>query len=99
MIRGEERVKVWVALFTCLVSRAVHMEVVPDVSGATFIYALQNMAALFRTPELLISDNATNFTMTNRLLQKMADDREVINKCAVSCVVWKFIPVKAAWYL
>ena len=28
----------------------------------------------------------------------MADAREGINKCAASRIVWKFIPVKAAWF-
>ena len=97
--RGEKKViKVWVCVFTCLVTRAIHLEVVPDNTAITFLGALTNMAAIYRTPEMLVSDNATNFTKCNKMLREIALDRAVIEKCTASYIKWKFIPVKSAWF-
>ena len=33
--------KVWICLFTCLVTRAIHLDIVPDLSATTFIRCLK----------------------------------------------------------
>ena len=37
--------KVWICLFTCLVTRAIHLDIVPDLSATTFIRCLKQFAA------------------------------------------------------
>ena len=54
--------KAYIALFTCAASRAVHLELTPDLDSATFIRALKRFIARRGFPSLLISDNATTFT-------------------------------------
>ena len=58
--RGEET-KVYVCLFTCATSRAIHLEVVADLSTETFLLAFRRFAGHRSTPQLMISDNATIF--------------------------------------
>ena len=56
--RGKES-KVYICLFTCATSRAIHLEVVTDLSAETFLLAFRRFAGCRSTPQLMISDNAT----------------------------------------
>ncbi|XP_075990122.1 uncharacterized protein LOC142985760 [Anticarsia gemmatalis] len=58
---GRRREKRWGALFTCLTTRAVHIELVASLSTDSAIMALRRMAARRGWPRLMYSDNATNF--------------------------------------
>ena len=59
---GDQRpTKVYIALFTCAVVRAVHLEVVEDLSSESFIRAFRRFVSRRRVPERLISDIAKNF--------------------------------------
>ena len=55
-IRSE---KLWICLFTCLVTRAVHLDVVTDISREKFIRRLKRFVARKRIPRKLLSDKAT----------------------------------------
>ena len=50
--------KAYICLFTCGLSRAVHLEVVQDLSVETFLQAFRRFAARKSLPHLLLSDNA-----------------------------------------
>ena len=95
---GRSRKKIWIALFTCMVSRAVHLEVVPDISALTFLQALQSLAWKKGTPKLLMSDNATCFTGANRLLKEMSEERQVQVDLATKGIEWSFTPPRAPWF-
>ena len=53
--------KVWICLFTCCVTRAVHLELVLDLSAVTFIRCLKRFAARRGLPRKIVSDNAKTF--------------------------------------
>ncbi|GIX90662.1 reverse transcriptase [Caerostris darwini] len=53
--------KVYIALFTCAVTRAVHIEVVSDMSVKSFIFALQCFLSRRGGCKLIYSDNAKSF--------------------------------------
>ena len=53
--------KVYIALFTCAVVRAVHLEVVEDLSSESFIRAFRRFVSRRGVPRRLISDNAKKF--------------------------------------
>ena len=53
--------KVYVCLFTCGVSRAVHLEIVTDLSVETFLQALRRFAARRSLPRIMLSDNASTY--------------------------------------
>ena len=58
---GEES-KVYICLFTCATSRAVHLEVVTDLSVPTFLLAFCHFAAQRSLPQVMMLDNATTYT-------------------------------------
>ncbi|XP_055613513.1 uncharacterized protein LOC129759956 [Uranotaenia lowii] len=53
--------KAYIALFVCFSTKAVHIELVGDLSTASFLSALQRFVARRGKPQYIYSDNATNF--------------------------------------
>ena len=95
---GRARKKVWIALFTCMVSRAIHIETVPDLSADTFIQALQAMSWNRGTPKTMLSDNATCFTKADKILKELCQNRQLQEELAVKGISWSFTPVRAPWF-
>ena len=50
--------KVYLALFTCGISRAVHLEVVPDLSTSAFLRCFKRFVSRRGTPSIIVTDNA-----------------------------------------
>lgn len=53
--------KGWIAVFVCLVTRAVHLEVVEGMSSEDFLNAYTRFASRRGYPEKIFSDHGTNF--------------------------------------
>ena len=95
---GRARRKIWIALFTCMVSRAIHIETVPDLTADTFVKALQAMSWDKGTPKALMSDNATCFTKADKMLKELHGEREVQEDLSIKGITWLFIPARAPWF-
>ena len=59
----QEIYKVWICLFTCLSIRAIHLEVVSDLSAEQFILCLRRFISLYGTPNRIYLDNASQFKL------------------------------------
>ena len=95
---GSEEVKAYVCLFTCATSRAVHLEVVTDLSTATFMLAFRRFVGRRSLPELMISDNATTYEAAADELKKLFSSEELHTALGIRGTTWKFIPKKAPWF-
>ncbi|EYB83841.1 hypothetical protein Y032_0328g2641 [Ancylostoma ceylanicum] len=98
--RTQER-KVWVCLFTCMTTRAVHLEAVIDNSTAQFLLAFRRFIARRGAPELVLSDNAPTFklgreVLTNELV-KMKDEEIIHNFTTEHNFRWNFITPLSPW--
>ena len=85
--------KAWGCLFTCLQTRAVHVELVADMSTTTFLRAFSRMCARRGVPDYIWSDNAASFKSADRTLRqlyKQIDWNEVHNKGVVKNIEWRF---------
>lgn len=58
---GRRREKFWAVLFTCLTTRAIHLELAHSPSADSAIMAVRRMAARRGQPFVLYSNNGTNF--------------------------------------
>lgn len=90
---GRSNVKRWVALFTCLTIRAVHMEVVHSLSTVSCIMAVQRFVARRGQPREFWSDNATCFQGTSNELKER--NKILAEKFTTPECTWKFIPPAA----
>lgn len=61
--------KVWICLYTCCVVRAVHLELVPDMSAPTFLRSFKRFAARRGLPSRMISDNGRTFKAASKEIQ------------------------------
>lgn len=79
---GSANSKRWVILFTCLTSRAVHNEVVEELSSSAFINALRRFIGIRGSVREFRSDRGTNFigaTDNLRIDAINVEDGPVIN--------------------
>lgn len=68
--RGIKTTKGYVAVFVCMVTKAVHLELVSDLTTSSFIAALRRMSARRGSPSDIFCDNGRNFVGTSRVLQQ-----------------------------
>ena len=68
--QGRSHVKRYGCIFTCLVVRAVHIEILHSLDTDSFLNALQRFMARIGQPEVIRSDNGTNFVGGNRELRE-----------------------------
>ena len=100
---GQEVFKIWVALFTCLMCRAIHLEYTTTLSGEGFIKCLRRFIARRGTPKLIISDNGQQFKIGERAFNKAATEHEqkaqqdVLHYCAYSKIEWRYITEYSPW--
>ncbi|XP_062712088.1 uncharacterized protein LOC134289722 [Aedes albopictus] len=76
VVVGRRREKRYVAVFTCLVVRAVHLEVAHDLSTPSCIMAIRRFVRRRGSPVEIFSDNGTNFVGASRIL---ADQIKSVN--------------------
>ena len=69
--------KVYIALYTCGSSRAVHLDVVPDLTAETFIRSFKRFICRRGIPRLVVSDNAKTFKTTAKFLSSIFELPEV----------------------
>ena len=90
--------KVWICLFTCCVSRAVHLELVLDMTTATFIRCIKRFAARRGLPRKFLSDNAKTFKSAAKVLRTVCDHPDVRGYLSLAGIDWSFNLEKAPWW-
>ena len=92
------KVKRWGCLFTCLVTRAVHIEVSPSLEADDFINVLDRFMNRRGNPEMIRSDCGTNFKgATNELKKELErmDQLKIAKSLQRKEIKWHFNPPEA----
>ncbi|XP_055645638.1 uncharacterized protein LOC129782531 [Toxorhynchites rutilus septentrionalis] len=94
--------KAYIAVFVCFASKAVHLELVCDLSTEAFIAALRRFIAHHGMPTEIHSDNGTNFQGANntlaelyRLFENKRTREAIVSECSKHRIQWHFIPPRA----
>ena len=93
--RGRSQAKRYLCVFTCLLTRAVHLEMSYGLDASSFLNAFSRMVARRGKPLEIISDNGTNFVAADRELRELVealDNDAVFKSLANRGVAWKFNP-------
>ena len=90
--------KVYIALSSCCLTRALHLELVKDLSAEAFTRALRRFAARRGTPVPIVSDNAKAFKTTSKALKKLYTHPEVVRELSSKMIEWKFNLERALWW-
>ena len=101
-VRKPTVVKSYVCVFVSLTVKAVHLELVSDLTTEAFIACLRRFVAHRGHPSVLWSDHGLNFVGANRELKEMYEfQKKQITQIAISefCssqrIQWKFIPERS----
>ena len=93
--------KVWICLFTCLVTRAIHLELLQDMSTEEFLLGFRRFTAQRGCPSEIISDNSLTFKTANKALDLIWNNvtkcEEVQTHVANKGIAWIFIVELAPW--
>ena len=90
--------KAYICVFTCASTRAVHLELAPDLSVESFLSLFRRFAARRGLPATLILGNAKMFKTSSKEIIKIARSPDVIcylKNCRIS---WRFIVERAPWW-
>ena len=96
--RGKRRLKRWLCLFTCLLSRAVDLEMAYGLDTDSFLRCITRMASRRGYPQEIVSDRGTNFIGAARELQELVnhlDKKEIQERTVDQGIKWKFNPLLA----
>ena len=86
MKQGRKQIKRWGVIFSCLASRAVHIEISNSLDTSSFICALRRFLAIRGPISVLRCDRGTNFIGASRELKEVLENidderiREFLNK-------------------
>jgi len=97
--RGRSSVKRYGCLFTCLVVRAIHIEVVHSMDTDSFLNALQRFMCRRGRPAEIFSDNGTNFKAGDRELRKAVQEwnqLKIVSYLHQREIKWRFNPPAAS---
>ena len=98
--RGRSREKRYGCLFTCMATRAIHLEMLHSLDADSFINGVMRFAARRGTPECVYSDNGTNFVSGERELRdavmKLHKDQKVNGVLLAKQITWHFNPPTAS---
>ena len=96
--QSSESSKVWICLYTCCIVRAVHLDIVPDMSTQTFICSLKRFAARRGLPSKIVSDNGKTFKAAAKILKAVMSHEEVQRYLTGVGVDWTFNLERAPWW-
>ncbi|KAH7695394.1 Integrase core domain containing protein [Aphelenchoides avenae] len=93
--------KVWGVIFTCMATRAVHIEVAHSLSAEHLMHALDRFMCCRGHPNSVTSDNAPSIILVNRSLAEMwkdtRDDPCMRDYAREHAIEWHFITPESPW--
>lgn len=87
----------WAVLFTCLVSRAVHIEALVGLDTSSFVNALRRFMAIRGTCKVLRSDRGTNFIGAYNQ-ESTISLKDVKEEISMSDCTWEMNPPRASHF-
>lgn len=96
--RGYRSTKGYISVFVCMATRAVHLEVVSDMTSEAFLAAFKRFSARRGHIAEMWSDNGTTFVGAARQLKELFDVEsssvavEIADWLASNGTAWHFIP-------
>lgn len=92
--RGARLIKSYICLFICFNTRAVHLELVSDLSSDAYLLALKRFISRRGKPSKIYSDNGRNFVgLNNDFAQFLSKcKRDIIEYATSQAIEFSFIP-------
>ena len=99
--KSHDNYKIWGAVFTCMTSRSVNVELIRSCSTGDFLNAFRRHVAVNGRPDTFYSDQAKNFTAADKQLQQVvrASQPELVSHTyrGNAPIIWKYSSPTAPW--
>jgi len=99
--QGRSSKKIWGVVYTCLASRAIHLDLADSLDTGSFLNSFRRFVARRGKCTVAYSDNGTNFVGAVREMKLFLDgwDRDKIcRQAAIEGITWNFSPPRASHY-
>ena len=93
-----ESCKVYICLFTCGSTRAIHLELTEDLTATSFLLAFRRFTSRRGLPSKMMLDNAKTFKAASKEITKIKRSPQVKQYLINRKVDWEFIVEKAPWW-
>jgi len=94
--RNTKTTKVYIALFVCMATKAIHVEIVSDLTADAFLAALDRFVARRGVPAHVFSDCGSNYVGAARQLKQIFRDKNVQAQVSAHVICdWHFNPPAA----
>lgn len=98
--RGSKQSKCYLCLFVCFATKAVHLEIVSDLTTEGFLLSFRRFVARRGKPLHVYSDNGTNFVGAKTELERLSkffksQNQQLTEVLATENISWHFIPPHA----
>ena len=98
MVReGDKEEKYYLLIFTCLCTRAIHIELLPAQSVEQFVLALVRFCNIYGIPDAIYSDNAATFISGANVLKQVFTSDEFKSAFGTHNIKHNTIPLGAPW--
>lgn len=94
---GDTFKKGYGCIFTCAVTRMIHLEVLRSMSVEDFLNALRRFFARRGIPNLIICDNAPTFSLSAQILDSAIKNSSLNDVLSNNTIQWKNINTYAPW--
>ena len=97
---GPVIIKTWIVLFTCLATRAIHLEFTNGLDAKSFLMAFRRFVARRGRPNSIFTDNGTNFKAAHPTIDKYwicEKPVDILDYLAHERITWTFITEKSPW--
>ncbi|XP_066260985.1 uncharacterized protein [Euwallacea similis] len=101
-LKKAQSLKSYIAIFVCMATKAVHIELVSNLSTDAFLMTLKRFISRRGNPSMIFSDNASNFLGAKNQLREVHQffksknhSDSVINFLFTNQTQWKFIPPRS----
>ena len=95
---GTQMRKMYIALFSCAVTRAIHLDITEDLETGTFLRCFRKFIARRGVPQLIISDNAKTFKSAAKELKTLYEHPDIQAFLTEKRITWTFNLEKAPWW-
>ncbi|XP_073990928.1 uncharacterized protein [Rhodnius prolixus] len=101
-LRSAKVLQSYLAIFVCFSTKAIHLELVTDLTTQAFLAALNRFVARRGVPSHIWSDNGTNFVGAKRRLKEVSallndakSQEAILRESNKRTIEWHFIPPRA----
>ena len=97
-LRNKKEGKAYIVIFSCSLSRAVHLELVTNLVTTKFLPCLRRLIATRGRPSVICSDNESTFVKAAKWLTKVKRDEEYNGFLESHDNKWKFNLSRPPWW-